>query len=299
MTSLVPTRPRTITIHWVTPEALPKFHMWLQLMISLTRPNSSRNIHASAGYAEGAAQISQANTIKNKSCPCLTTSIHDSSGYTRGAAQISHVSAINGKSRPNSTINIHNSSGYAGGAAQIPHVNSINVNAISGKSCFVHKHPQFYYSGYAGGAVQIPHVNAINGKSRPNSTTNIHDSSGYAGGAAQIPHVNTINDKSRPNSTTNIHDSSGYAGGAAQIPHVNSINVNAINGKSCFVHKHFTILQVTPEALPKLHMWTQLIAILVLIRPQTSTILQVTLHKHPRFFRLHRRRCPNSTCEHN
>jgi hypothetical protein len=38
--------------------------------------------------------------------------------------------------------------------------------------------------------------------------------------------------KSRPNSTTNIHDSLGYARGAAQIPHVNAINgthVNTIN----------------------------------------------------------------------
>ncbi len=46
---------------------------------------------------------------------------------------------------------------------------------------------------------------------------NNNDSSGYARGAAQIPHVNTSNGKSRPNSTTNIHNSSGYAGGAAQI----------------------------------------------------------------------------------
>jgi hypothetical protein len=72
-------------------------------------------------------------------------------------------------------------------------------------------------------------VNAINGKSRPNPTTNNHDSSGYAGGAAQIQHVNTINGKSRPNSTTNIHDSLGYAGGAAQIPHVNAINGTHVN----------------------------------------------------------------------
>jgi hypothetical protein len=71
-------------------------------------------------------------------------------------------------------------------------------------------------------------VNAINDKSRPNLTTNIHDSSGYAWGAAQIPYVNTINGKSCPNLNTNIHNSSGY--------------------------------------------W---------------------------FFRLRRRRCPNSTCEHN
>jgi len=32
---------------------------------------------------------------------------------------------------------------------------------------------------------------------RPNSATNIHESSGYAGGAAQIPQENTINDMSR------------------------------------------------------------------------------------------------------
>jgi hypothetical protein len=62
-------------------------------------------------------------------------------------------------------------------------------------------------------------VNPINGKSRPNSTTNIHNSSGYAWGAAQIPHVNTINDKSCPNSTTNIHDSSGTPEAALQKFH--------------------------------------------------------------------------------
>jgi hypothetical protein len=59
--------------------------------------------------------------------------------------------------------------------------------------------------------------NLINDKSRPNSTTNNHDSSGYAGGAAQITQASTIKDKSCPDLTTNIHDSPGYAGGAAQI----------------------------------------------------------------------------------
>ena len=47
-------------------------------------------------------------------------SIHDSSGYAGGAAQITQANAINDKSSPNSTTNIHDSSGYAGGAAQIP-----------------------------------------------------------------------------------------------------------------------------------------------------------------------------------
>ena len=47
-------------------------------------------------------------------------SIHDSSGYAGGAAQITQANAINDKSSPNSTTNIHDSSGYAGGAVQIP-----------------------------------------------------------------------------------------------------------------------------------------------------------------------------------
>jgi len=67
MTSLVPIRPRTITIHRVTPEALPKFHTWMQKN-DKSDPNSSTNIHTSAGYAESAAQIPQANKIKDKSC---------------------------------------------------------------------------------------------------------------------------------------------------------------------------------------------------------------------------------------
>ena len=76
---------------------------------------------------------------------------------------------------------------------------------------------------------------------RPNSTTNIHDSSGYAGGAAQIPQANKINDKSRPNSTMNFQNSSGLAQGAAQIQLANTINDRS----------HSIILLVTPEALPK------------------------------------------------
>jgi hypothetical protein len=79
------------------------------------------------------------------------------------------------------------------------------------------------------------------------------------------------------------------------------------------------IHQVTPNALPKFHMWTQLMISLVPIPTGTSTLLQVTLealpkfhrqtqlkqvlamfdHKYPRFFSLCRRRCPNSTSEHN
>jgi len=41
-------------------------------------------MHVSSGYAGGAAQIPQANTINDKS----PTNIHDSSGYAGGAAQI-------------------------------------------------------------------------------------------------------------------------------------------------------------------------------------------------------------------
>jgi hypothetical protein len=52
-----------------------------------SHPNSSTNIHTSAGYAESAAQIPQANTIKDKSCP-TATNIHNSEGYAGGAAQI-------------------------------------------------------------------------------------------------------------------------------------------------------------------------------------------------------------------
>ena len=83
----------------------------------------------------------------------------------------------------------------------------------------------------------------INDKSRPNLTTNIHNSSGYAGGAAQIPWTHDVNDKSRPNSTMNIQNSSGLAKGAAQIQLANTINDRS----------HSIILMVTPEALPKFH----------------------------------------------
>jgi hypothetical protein len=41
------------------------------------------------------------------------------SGYAEGGAQIPQANDINDKSRPNSTMNIHDSSGCAGGAAQI------------------------------------------------------------------------------------------------------------------------------------------------------------------------------------
>ena len=132
------------------------------------------------------------------------------------------------------------------------------------------------YSGYARGAAQIPHVNTIIDKSRPNSST-IHNSAGYAGDAARIPLANAIKNKSCPFLTTNIHNSSGYAGGAAQISHVNTIN-----GKSRFDHKHPQFFRM-PEALPKFHMWTQLMTSLVPIRPQTSTILQDTPEALPKF----------------
>jgi len=145
------------------------------------------------------------------------------------------------------------------------------------------------------GFAQSPQVNAIIDKSCPNLTMSIHDSSGYAGGAAQIPQANTINDKSHPSSTTNIHDSSGYAGGAARIPQVNAINDN---DKSFTIQPQTsTFFQVTPEALPKFHRQTQLMTSL----PQTSMIHQVTTEALPKFhfFRLRRRRYPNSTVKRN
>jgi hypothetical protein len=62
-----------------------------------------------------------------------------------------------------------------------------------------------------------------------------------------------------------------------------------------------TILQVTPEALHKFHRQTQLMTRQVPIQPQTSTIHQVTPEALPKFhfFRLRWRRCPNSTGERN
>ena len=77
---------------------------------------------------------------------------------------------------------------------------------------------------FARGAPKIPQANVCNGKSHPNLTMNIHNSSGYSRGTAQIPQANTINDKSRPNLITNIHNSSGYAKGTAQIPQANAIS---------------------------------------------------------------------------
>ena len=97
------------------PEVLPKFHNQMQPMTIL-----ATNIHNSSGYARGAAKISQADTIDDKSCPKSTTNIPNSSGYARGAAQIPQANTIDDMSCPKSTTNIHNSSGYAGGAAQIP-----------------------------------------------------------------------------------------------------------------------------------------------------------------------------------
>ncbi len=55
----------------------------------------------------------------------LTTDIQDSSGYAGGAAQIPQANTINDMSHPNLTTNIHNSSSYARGAAQIPQVNAL------------------------------------------------------------------------------------------------------------------------------------------------------------------------------
>ena len=107
-------------------------------------PRGTNSPQAGAEGDFGNNNVSPNDQSLDKSCPCLTTNIHNSSGYAGGTAQIQHMSAINGKSCPNSTTTIHDSSGYAGGATQIPHVNSINVNAINGKSCFVHKHPRFF-----------------------------------------------------------------------------------------------------------------------------------------------------------
>ncbi len=59
-------------------------------------------------------------------------------------------------------------------------------------------------------------------KTRPNSTTNIHNYLGYNRGTVEIQHVNAINDKSTL--SMNIQNSSGLAKGAAQIQLANTIN---------------------------------------------------------------------------
>jgi hypothetical protein len=89
MASLVPIRQQLSTILQVTPEALPKFHMWTQLMWMQLMANlvSSTNIHDSSGYAGGTVQITHVNTINDKSRPNSTTNIHDYSGYTGGTAK--------------------------------------------------------------------------------------------------------------------------------------------------------------------------------------------------------------------
>ena len=71
--------------------------------------------------------------------------------------------------------------------------------------------------------------------------------SGYVGGAAQIPQATTINDMSHPNLNTNIHNYSGFVGGASQIPQANAINDKSVPTQP----QTSTVLQVTPEALPK------------------------------------------------
>jgi hypothetical protein len=108
---------------------------------------------------------------------------------------------------------------------------------------------------------------------RPNSTTNIHDSSGYAGGAAQIPQANKNIDKSRPNSTTNIRNSSGPAEGAAQIPSTNDINDKSHPNSTMHIQNSSGDAKGAAQIRQ-----TQLMTSLI-----------------PQFFWLPRRRCPNST----
>ncbi len=51
--------------------------------------------------------------------------IQDLSGYAGGAAEIPQANTINDMSHPNLTTNIHNFLSNAGGAAQIPQVNAL------------------------------------------------------------------------------------------------------------------------------------------------------------------------------
>ncbi len=60
----------------------------------------------------------------------FTTDIQDLSGYAGGAAQILQANSINDISHPNLTTNIHNSSGYTRSAAQIPQVNAIMTSFV-------------------------------------------------------------------------------------------------------------------------------------------------------------------------
>ena len=80
-------------------------------------------------------------------------------------------------------------------------------------------------------------------------------------------------------STTNIHDSSGYAGGAAQIPQWMQLMASLVP----IWPQTSTIFQVTPEVLPKFHMWTQLMTSLIPIWQQTSTICLVIPEVLPKF----------------
>ena len=168
MASLVPIRPQTSMILQVTPEALPKFHMWTQF--------SSQFDHKHPQFVR-LCQRRCPNSI-GKWCKW-----HVSSQFNHEYPQFFRSCR---RRCPNSTggrnywqVSFHNSSCYAGGATQIPQANPIND-----KFCPNSTTNNQDSLGYAGIAAQIPHVNAINDKSRSNSSTNIHASAGYAGGVA-------------------------------------------------------------------------------------------------------------------
>ena len=139
----------------------------------------------------------------------------------------------------------------------------------------------------------------INGKSCPNLTTNIHNSSGYTGGAAQSPLANTINDRSHPT----IHQImlEVLPKFIRQMITVTSLIpiwpwTSTILSLVQIRPWISTILQDTLEALPKFHMWTQMMTSLIQILPQIqlanaindgyhSTILLVTPEALPKFHR--------------
>jgi len=151
------------------------------------------NIHNSSGYAGGAAQISQANAINDKSLPNSSTKLMTSLVPIRPqTSQILHVT-------PEALPKFHNQMQSMTSLIPIWPQTSAILQVTPEALPKFHRETQLMTS-------LVPIL--------PQTSNKL---SGYAGGAAQNPQANPNNDKSRPNSSTHIHNSSGYAGGAAQI----------------------------------------------------------------------------------
>jgi hypothetical protein len=161
------------------------------------------NIHNSSGYAGGAAQISQANAINDKSLPNSSTKLMTSLVPIRPqTSQILHVT-------PEALPKFHNQMQSMTSLIPIWPQTSAILQVTPEALPKFHRETQLMTS-------LVPIL--------PQTSNKL---SGYAGGAAQNPQANPNNDKSCPNSSTHIHNSSGYARDAAQISKIANLSVRS------------------------------------------------------------------------